>query len=71
MPANAKGGKRKYLRRIPRDPFADASTPPPQQWMLRSYQDGADSIVWGGRDVYDIRSASDGAALDGTRYKEW
>ena len=68
---DAKGGKRKYLRRIPRDPFADAARPPAQQWALRSYQDGAESIVWGGRDVYDIHSATDGAALDGTRYKEW
>jgi general secretion pathway protein G len=68
---DAKGGKRKYLRRIPRDPFADPAKPPPDQWVLRSYQDGADSIVWGGRDVYDIRSASENTALDGTRYKEW
>ncbi len=68
---DAKGSKRKYLRRIPRDPFADPARPPAEQWILRSYQDEADSIVWGGRDVYDIRSASDGAALDGTSYKDW
>jgi len=68
---DAKGSKRKYLRRIPRDPFADAARPPAEQWILRSYQDNADSIVWGARDVYDIRSASDGTALDGTLYKDW
>jgi general secretion pathway protein G len=68
---DAKGNKRRYLRRIPRDPFAEAARPPAQQWVLRSYQDAADSLVWGGRDVYDVRSASEGSALDGTRYKEW
>jgi len=29
------------------------------------------SIVWGGADVYDIRSSSAGTALDGTSYKGW
>lgn len=68
---DAKGSKRKYLRRVPRDPFADPARPPAEQWILRAYQDNADSIVWGGRDVYDIRSGSDGTALDGTHYRDW
>jgi general secretion pathway protein G len=68
---DAKGSRRKYLRRIPRDPFADPARPPAEQWILRGYQDAADSIVWGGRDIYDIRSSSDNTALDGTKYKEW
>ena len=68
---DAKGGKRKYLRNVPRDPLADSSKPPKEQWMLRGYQDETDSITWGGKDVYDIRSASEATALDGTRYKDW
>jgi len=68
---DAKGGKRKYLRRVPRDPFADQAKPPPEQCVLRSYQDDPDSITWGGRDVYDIRSSSENTALDRTRYKDW
>jgi len=68
---DAKGTRRKYLRRVPRDPFADAAKPPPEQWVLRGYQDTADSLVWGGRDVYDVRSASEGVALDGSRYRDW
>ncbi len=68
---DAKGGKRKYLRRIPRDPFADQGRPPVDQWILRSYQDEPDSITWGGRDVYDIRSASENTALDSSRYRDW
>ena len=68
---DAKGGRRKYLRRVPRDPFADPANPPSEQWILRSYQDGSDSIAWGGRDVYDIRSSSENTALDGTRHRDW
>lgn len=69
--SDAKGGRQKYLRRIPRDPFADQTKPPVAQWVLRAYQDERDSITWGGRDVYDIRSASEATALDGTKYKDW
>lgn len=69
--ADAKGGKRKYLRRIPRDPFADQSKPPIEQWALRSYQDEPDSITWSGRDVFDIHSSSEESAIDSTHYKDW
>ena len=68
--AQAKGGKAKYLRRIPEDPFAsgaDASS----QWVLRAYQDERDALTWGGKDVYDVRSGSDRTAIDGSRYRDW
>lgn len=68
---DARGGKRKYLRRIPRDPLADSKQPPAQQWVLRGYQDAVDAIVWNKKDVYDIRSGSEATALDGTRYRDW
>jgi general secretion pathway protein G len=68
---DAKGGKRKYLRSVPRDPLADSSRPPKEQWTLHGYQDDPDSATWNGRDVYDIRSASGAVALDGTKYKDW
>jgi general secretion pathway protein G len=68
---DAKGNKRKYLRRVPRDPFADPARAPAEQWVVRGYQDASDTIVWGGRDVYDVRSASEASALDGSRYKDW
>ena len=68
---DAKGSRRKYLRRVPRDPFGEAAKPPETQWIVRGYQDASDSLVWGGRDVYDLRSGSDAVALDGTRYKDW
>lgn len=69
---HAAGGKRRYLRRIPRDPFAaDAKLPAIQQWALHGYQDGPDTLSWNGKDVYDVHSASDDQAIDGTSYREW
>ncbi len=56
----------KFLRRIPKDPMTDS-----YDWGLRSYQDEPDSEVWGGQNVYDVYTKSQGTALDGTKYKEW
>ena len=58
--------KRKFLRRIPMDPMTGKP-----EWGMRSYQDDADSTVWGGQNVYDVFSLSQGTALDGTKYKDW
>lgn len=69
--SDAKGGKRRYLRRIPRDPFAATDMPPEDSWTIRGYQDDLDATIWGGKDVYDIRSASEKIALDGTHYRDW
>ena len=68
---DAKGGVRKYLRRIPRDPFADALKDPEEQWSIRGYQDEADALSWNRIDVYDIRTTSEGTAIDGTSYENW
>ena len=59
--------KKKYLRRLPKDPFDRDN----YGWGLRSYRDDADSTVWGGEDVYDVYSQSEAIALDGTYYREW
>jgi general secretion pathway protein G len=63
--------KIKYLRRIPRDPFADQTVPVEEQWGLRSYSDSPDSTAWGEQDVYDIYSKSDRKASDGSKYSDW
>ena len=63
---DATGRKVKFLRRIPADPMTGETT-----WELRSYQDKPDSTRWGGQNVFDIRSASGGTALDGTKYRDW
>jgi general secretion pathway protein G len=68
----ATGEKRRYLRRVPRDPLAEsAAAPPAGQWVLRGYQDAPDALSWNGRDVYDIRSASPAQAIDGSYYRDW
>ena len=58
--------KKKFLRRIPKDPMTEDG-----QWGLRSYFDDPDSETWGGQDVYDVYSKSDKQALDGSYYKDW
>lgn len=55
-----------FLTRIPTDPFTGEA-----EWGIRSYQDDWDSTSWGGENVYDVYSLSDGKALDGTYYKDW
>jgi general secretion pathway protein G len=56
----------KFLRRIPVDPITRS-----KEWGLRAYEDRPDSKSWGGQDVYDVYSKSDGVALDGTKYSDW
>jgi general secretion pathway protein G len=60
------GKKLKYLRRVPIDPMTKTA-----EWGLRSYQDEPDSTSWGGQNVFDVYTTSDGTALDGTKYKDW
>lgn len=67
----ADGGFRKYLRRIPRDPFADAEIPVEEHWRLIGYRDTADSKTVSPSDIYDVRSRSDEQALDGSHYRDW
>ncbi len=62
----ATGEKKKFLRRIPKDPMVEDG-----EWGLRSYADEPDSKIWDGQDVFDIYSLSEKQALDGTYYKDW
>ena len=63
---DATGRKLKFLRRIPVDP-----TTGEDEWGLRSYQDKPDSTSWGGSNVFDVYSKSQGTGLDGTKYRDW
>jgi len=63
--------KKKFLRRIPADPF---NPPPPGEepkWGLRSYTDEPDSTSSDEKDVFDVYSLSEEQAIDGTLYKDW
>jgi general secretion pathway protein G len=55
-----------YLRRIPIDPMTGKA-----DWVFRSCYDSADSTSWGGENVFDVRSKSDGKALNGEKYSDW
>jgi general secretion pathway protein G len=62
---DASGRKLKFLRRIPVDPMTR------DEWGMRSYQDDPDSKSWGGQNVFDVYTTSEGTALDGTKYRDW
>jgi general secretion pathway protein G len=60
-----------FLRSIPRDPFADdPSAPPDKQWNLRAYGNAPDDYSEGA-DVYDISSKSTALGINGVAYKDW
>ncbi len=63
---NIQEHKVKFLREIPVDPMTGK-----QDWVLRSMQDEPDSDSWGGENVFDVHSASDGTAMNGTKYSTW
>lgn len=63
---DVQGKKVRFLRRIPVDPMTGKD-----DWGLRSMQDDPNSDSWGGQNVFDVYSKSDGTALDGTKYNTW
>jgi len=63
---DVQGKKLRFLRRVPVDPMTGNT-----DWGLRSDQDDPTSDSWGGQDVFDVYTKSNGTALDGTKYKDW
>jgi general secretion pathway protein G len=64
--AGAGGKNVRFLRRIPVDPMTGTT-----DWGLRAIQDDPDSQSWGGKNVFDVYTKSQGTALDGTKYTDW
>ncbi|HEY6293857.1 MAG TPA: type II secretion system protein [Terriglobia bacterium] len=58
--------KYKFLRKIPVDPMTGTAT-----WGMRSMQDDPDSKSWGGENVFDVYTQSQGVALDGSQFSDW
>ena len=63
---DSNGKKLRFLRRIPVDPMTGKT-----EWGLRSMQDDVDADSWGGQNVFDVYTKSEGTGLDGTKYKTW
>jgi general secretion pathway protein G len=61
------GGKKvRFLRKIPMDPMTNST-----EWGMRAMKDDPDSDSWGGDNVFDVYTKSQGEGLDGTKYKDW
>jgi len=58
--------KIRFLRRVPTDPMTGQ-----KEWGLRAVQDDPDSTSWGGKNIFDVYSKSQGTASDGTKYSNW
>jgi len=58
--------KKRYLRRIPLDPFTHS-----REWGKRSMQDDPTSSSWGGQNVFDVYTTTTEKAPDGTSYSDW
>lgn len=65
-----KGEMMYFLRRIPRDPFAEDSIAAGDTWGKRSYASPPQEPQEG-EDVYDVYSRSGRTGLNGLRYRDW
>jgi len=66
VPLKGSKDKYKFLRKIPVDPMTGDT-----EWGKRSMQDDPDSQSWGGQDVFDVFSKSQGTGMNGIPYVDW
>lgn len=63
---DAEEKKKVYLRDLPVDPMTGE-----KDWKLRSSFQTKDQDSWDDVNVFDVRSSSDGEALNGEKYSDW
>lgn len=63
---NGKTGRIRFLRRIPVDPFTGNT-----EWGMRSINDDPNATSWGGGNVFDVFSKSQGTGFNQIPYREW
>lgn len=68
--AGSSAARRPFLRRVPRDPFADPALPAEATWALRSYVSTGPRPA-PGADVYDVSSRAAGVGSNGIALKDW
>ena len=61
-----KDKKKIYLRELPVDPMTGE-----KDWKFRSSYQTKDDESWDEINVFDVRSSSDGEALNGEKYSDW
>ncbi len=70
QPANRPNEYRRFLRKIPLDPFTGSA-----EWGLRSMEDDPFSASGSGpsqaNGIFDVYSKAQGKALDGSEYSKW
>lgn len=71
LTTDAESRTKRYLRRLPSDPFLPHEIPVDEHWKLRAYEDDIDGLIWGGEDVYDISVTHNQQALNGSYYDQW
>lgn len=70
---NVKSPKRDklyFLRRVPRDPFAQEGLDGAASWGLRSYASSPEAPS-AGSDVFDVYSLARGNGINGVPYEQW